>query len=285
MELFSNFNGKIVKNSEICLSADNRSFKYGDGCFETMKVVAGCLVLEDLHVQRFFSSLHALQFLIPSFFTADYLTTQILTLVRKNGHEKMARVRLVAYRGNGGLYEIEDHTIQFIIQCNAGNVESNCFNQIGLNVDVFGDAKKTADKFSCIKSNNYLGYAMAAIWAKSKGLNDALITNAFGRIAEATIANIFIVSAGIIKTPALTEGCISGVMRKYLLDRLKKDGFSFVETEITVAELFQASEVFLTNAGYGIRWVEKVGENMYHHSTSSLLHHQYIAPLYTATTF
>jgi branched-chain amino acid aminotransferase len=145
--------------------------------------------------------------------------------------------------------------------------------------------KKTSDFFSTIKSNNYLGYAMAAKWAVENGLDDTLLTNTFDRVADATIANVFIVTDGVIKTPLLTEGCVSGVMRKYLLNCFEEDSIPFSEAKISCNELLNASEVFLTNAIYGIRWVQKVGTSNYKNSSSALLHTKFILPLFSSSTF
>jgi branched-chain amino acid aminotransferase len=285
MSLFSNWNGKIVEEEKIGISASNRSFRYGDGCFETMKVINGNLLLSDLHFQRLFSSLETLQFIIPAFFTAAYLNAQIEELIKVNGHHALARVRLVTYRGEGGLYDLEDKNVNFIIQSGVGKKDSNYFNETGFSIGIFTDGRITADLFSSIKSNNYLRYAMAAMRAKGNALDDCILINAFNRVADSTIANVFIVTNGIIKTPSLTEGCISGVMRKYLMNCFKKESLPFSETEISTEELLNASEVFLTNATYGIRWVKKVGDSNYNNSTSSFLHKKFIAPLFSTSTF
>jgi aminodeoxychorismate lyase len=285
MTLFSSWNGRIIEDEKICISASNRSFRYGDGCFETMKVVDGNLLLSELHFQRLFHSLNTLRFTIPDFFNAAFLHTQIKELVKTNGHQTLARVRLVVYRGDGGLYDLQDKRVNFIIQTWAGNNDANHFNQTGLRLDFFHDARITADSFSSIKSNNYLRYAIAAMAAKEHGLDDCILLNAFNRVADSTIANVFIVTNGIIKTPLLSEGCVSGVMRTYLLDCFKKEGLPFTEAAIDVDELLNASEVFLTNAMFGVRWVQQLGNNNYYNATSSLLHKKFIAPMFTAATF
>lgn len=285
MSLFSNFNGKIVKEEDIGISPNNRSFKYGDGCFETMKIIDNNLLLSDLHFQRLFSSLETLRFTVPAFFTAKYVETQIRELVKINGYNTLARIRLVVYRGDGGLYDLENKNVNFIIQSWPGKSDSNYFNEAGFNVNIFTNARITADLFSSIKSNNYLRYAMAAMYAKENELNDCILTNAYNRIADSTIANVFIVTDGVIKTPALTEGCVSGVMRTHLLNCFKKEALPFIETEISQETLLNASEVFLTNANYGIRWVKSIGSNSYNNSIASLLHKKFIAPLFIASTF
>lgn len=285
MPVFSNLNGKIVSSDSICISPDNRSFKYGYGCFETMKVVQGDLPLGDLHFKRLFNSLQKLNFAIPDSLTPVYLLSVIKKLVEVNGHERLARVRLIMYAGEGGLYDSKDKQPNFIIQTAAGSDDSNYINSTGYHINIYEAAKINADSFSSIKSNNYLRYAMAAMWAKDNQLDDCILTNAFDKIADATIANVFIVSNGIIKTPSLSSGCVGGVMRQHLLACMKNAGIECLEAEITPSEILEASEVFLTNAWYGIRWVKKLAGSNYTNITSSFLHDRFIAPLFRPSTF
>jgi branched-chain amino acid aminotransferase len=146
-------------------------------------------------------------------------------------------------------------------------------------VDIFKDARKTCDNYSHVKSNNYLAYAMAALWAKKKHLNDVLLLNSYDRIADATIANIFIIKDGIVKTPALSEGCVSGVMRRHLLKCMRNENIPAEETKIEMEELLQASEVFLSNAVYGIRWVKSCGNSNYTNALATLFHKKFVSTL------
>jgi len=104
---------------------------------------------------------------------------------------------------------------------------------------------------------------MAAGWAKEKKLNDAFLLNNFNRLADATIANVFIVKDGKVKTPSLSEGCVSGVMRRHLLACMRKENIPVEETQIETEEIFEANEIFLTNAVNGIRWVKQCGKSNY----------------------
>ncbi len=264
--------GKMRKSGIPLISPDNRSFRYGDGFFETMKMVNGKIILDDLHFERLFTSLDLLRFKRPASFTPAYLREQVNELAAKNKHSPLARIRLTIFRGEGGLYEVEDHSPHYIIQTWALNPSINQLNENGLVLGIYKDARKTCDGFSHIKSNNYLAYAMAALWAKEQKLNDALLLNSFDRIAEATIANIFIVTNGLIKTPALSEGCVSGVMRKYLLQSLRKENMPVEETQLELEDVMQASEIFLTNAIHGIKWVKEVGMNGFSKQLSAVLH-------------
>jgi branched-chain amino acid aminotransferase len=277
-ELYLNFNGKMLKNEKPLIFHDNRSFRYGDGCFETMKLMNGKILLEPFHLERLFTSLQLLQFNKPNFFITDDFLMQIKEVAKKNQHKKLARVRVTVFRGNGGLYDTDNHQPNYIIETMDLNSSNNKLNENGLVMDVFKDARRAFDKFSHIKSNNYLQYVMAAMWAKENKLNDALILNSNNNIADATIANVFVIQDGIIKTPALTEACVSGVMRKFLLKRLKEENYSVQETSVTVDDILNASEVFLTNAIYGMRWVKEVGKNNYKKQLSEILYKKIVAP-------
>ncbi len=274
-----NYNGKLYNEDELLISPNNRSFRYGDGCFETMKMIRGKIVLRDLHFERLFSSLETLQFDKSKFFTANTLEQQVFELAKANGHEKIGRIRLMVFRGEAGLFDI-DNRANYLIQTWEMNAANNNFNGNGLITGIFTDARKAYDKFSTIKNNNYLCYAMAALWAKQNKLNDAFVLNTYDRVAEASIANIFIINNGIIKTPAITEGCISGVIRRYMLQCFRKDGIPVEETAITVQDIEQAQEIFLTNAAYGMRWVQSCGNSNYALQAAPLLYKKYIEPLY-----
>jgi len=273
-------NGKILDADKLLISPNNRSFLYGDGCFETIKVVNGKISLADYHFERLFASLELLQFEKPSHLTADLLKEQILDIVKKNSHQKLGRIRLTFFRGNGGLYDAENHFPNYTIQSWELNSTTNQLNENGLVIDVFKDAKKGYDNYSHLKSNNYLSYAMAALWAKKNYLNDALLLNSHNNISDATIANIWIVKAGAIKTPALTEGCVAGVMRKHLLKCIKAEGMPLEETQITFEDALQAQEIFLTNAISGIKWVKQCGKSNYLTQVGALLHKKFVTSLF-----
>ena len=275
MEAYINWNGEIVNKDTFYVSPDNRGLKYGDGFFETMKVRELHISLQEFHFERLFSSLDLLQFDVPSFYTRDYFQHQIEKLLKKNNHLSLARVRLMVYRGDGGLSAPFNNQAHFIIQSWPLSDEVNHLNTQKLIIDIFRDARKSCDRFSSLKSNNYLCYVMGAFFAAKNKLHDALILNPCDRIADLTIANVFIVQNGLIKTPSLSEGCVDGVYRKYLLQSFSKDGIPFLEGQLTIDELLNASEVFVTNAINGIKWIYGCSNSYYTHEVSAFLHDKY----------
>lgn len=264
---------------EPVLLAGNKSFRYGDGLFETMKMYRGQVLLFELHKQRLFESLALLQYKIPVHFTAEKIEKEITTLCRKNKCDQLARIRLSIWRGNGGLYE--ESRLEYMIECWPLSSTINQLNENGLEIGVYKDAKKSIDKFAHIKSANFLPYAMAALFAKENKWNDCLVLNQHDRIADSTIANLFVIKDNIIFTPALTEGCVNGTMRKYLLQQLPQQGLAINETSLSLKDLEEADEVFLTNAVNCLRWVERFGSKTYTKMTVSRVYEKTIQPFYT----
>jgi len=253
---FINVNGKTLARDQFTTRVDNHSYRYGDGLFETMKVKNERILLRDLHFERLFNSLAVLRIPTPKFFTVEHLEREIIETCRKNKCAQLGRVRLSVTRGNGGLYDA-DENFQWVIECWPLNESANKLNENGLIIDIFPDVKKSCDIFSNLKSASHLPYVMGAVHVKENKLNDCLLLNTYGRICDSTIANVFWVKDGDIFTPPLKEGCIAGVMRRFLIESAQGSRYKVQEQSCKVNELEEADEVFLTNAIQGIRWVKQ----------------------------
>jgi branched-chain amino acid aminotransferase len=254
---YINYNGKYLPDTTPIVTAQNRGLRYGDGIFETIKLKKGKLILADQHWERLMEGLRLLKFTPSKFFTKEKIFAEIQLLVQKN-KLKDARIRLTIIRGEGGIYDAKKHTENYIIEAinlPEGNGE---FNSNGLQLCFYNDAKKAIDSFSNLKTNNYLPYFMGAIFAKENNCNDAIILNSNNCICDTTIANIFYIKNKIVYTPALTQGCVAGVMRAWLIAKIQILGFSVIETAFTKEDLLLADEVFLSNSIYNIRWVAAI---------------------------
>lgn len=251
---FFNFNGKIFDEPEKIIGPTNRGLRYGDGIFETIKYKNGNIVLAEQHFERLWGGMEALQFSIPIHFNVEKLTAELLALVKKN-KLKEARVRVTIIRSDGGIYDPKNDTPNYIIEAIKLPEDNGLLNTNGLQICIYEDAVKAIDRFSNLKSNNYLPYFMGAKFARQQQCNDAIILNNKGNACDTTIANIFIIKDKIIYTPALSEGCVAGVMRKWLIDTFETLNYKVVETTLTKSFLLDANEVFLSNSIYNIRWV------------------------------
>jgi branched-chain amino acid aminotransferase len=122
-------------------------------------------------------------------------------------------------------------------------------------IDVFDELKKPSGPFASLKSNNALMQVMAGIARKKKGLDEMLILNEEGYLCEAIAANLFVWYGKVLYTPALSEGCVDGVMRRAIIELTRQEGYEVVEAQIRPEILQEADELFLTNAINGINWV------------------------------
>jgi len=276
---FVSVNGKIVDAGKPVLMADNRGYRYGDGLFETMKTINGKIVLEKLHFERLTNGLRLLKIKAPSSFKARTLSADILKLCKKNKCEPLARIRLSVFRGHGGPYDGNDDA-GWLIECRAADASVNQINKKGLVIDLFAGIQKTCDKFSNLKSANFLPYTIAAQFAREQKLDDCLVENIKGQIADATIANVFLVKNKLVITPALTEGCVNGVMRRYLIEKLQNSDLEIREGVVTKNDLETFDEVFLTNAMYGMRWVRQFRDKKYGNVQSLRIYKEYVEQLY-----
>jgi branched-chain amino acid aminotransferase len=259
---YFNYNGKIFATGSQVISADSRALRYGDGLFETIKYKKNSLILADEHFNRLWKGMQLLKFDIPKLFTPEKIMEEIKKMISKN-KLTTARVRLGIFRGEGGLYDTKNNIPDFIIQTWPLAEDNGSLNTNGLELCIYEDALKSCDAFCNIKHNNYLPYFMGAFYAKENRYNDAIILNTYKRICDSTIANIFIVKDEIIYTPSLKEGCVAGVLRKFLIQNLPQLNLEIKETDIDLEMLLSADEVFLTNSIYNLRWVSAINNKTY----------------------
>ena len=270
-ELFFIYNNKFYPANTPVISSGNRSLRYGDGLFETMKIIKGKIINKEFHFERLFNGLALLQFDFTQNFNRIFLEKKINGLVKKNKHSASARIRLMIFRGDGGIFDPENLHPNYIIE-SWPLLNEMQINENGLIVDVFPGAKKSCDSFSNLKSNNYLPYVMAGLYAKKNKINDCVVLNSFGRVCDSAIANIFIIKKDKIFTPPLSEGCVAGVMRRWMLEKFDLKKYKVIEKKLSITDVLNADEFFLTNSIYNLRWVKSFKEKKYSNKISKEIH-------------
>jgi len=100
-----------------------------------------------------------------------------------------------------------------------------------------------------VKSLNYLNNALAKREAKLRGADEALLLNAQGLVAEASVANVFAVKSGVITTPPVTDGALEGITRASILEVAEDEGIPTRIASLGRFDLLAADEVFLTGSG------------------------------------
>jgi branched-chain amino acid aminotransferase len=267
---YINLNGKISIIANAIIPVDNGAFRYGYGLYETMMIENGTIRFKDYHWERLFAGLRQLYFDIPSLMTPEWLEEEVLCIVKKNQAEKLCRVRLQMFAGEGGLYSSDNNQPGFIIECLPLDKDMIKFNENGLLIGVATDLSKSTDGLSNLKSCNALIYAMGARQAREHKWNDALITNTDGNIIESMLANIFWVKDKVVYTPPLSDGCVAGVMRRHIISTIG----TIKEQSLSKEALLDADEVFLTNAIKKIRWVGAMEDKKYDNKITKAIYGQ-----------
>lgn len=252
-----NFNSTITA-SETNLMVNNRAFLYGDGVFESMKIVDQKILFLEDHYFRLMASMRIVRMEIPMNFTMEFFEEQILTLAKANDCSASARVRITVYRNEGGNYLPLQRSISYLINCTPLENKLYSIDFKPYEVDLYKDFHITKQLLSTLKTTNKILNVTASIYADENGLDNCLLLNEDKNVAEALQGNIFMVLNGKLITPPLTEGCLNGVMRKQILTLVSKmENLDVEELEISPFDLQKADELFISNVIKGIQPITK----------------------------
>lgn len=268
---FINYNGETVPEDSKILQVDNRSFRYGDGLFETMLYQGGEIRFLHLHVERLQKSMQTFQLDQSTMFDEFFIKKITDDLIRKNNMVgQRVRVRLTVYRDGGGLYSPQTNRPAFLLQVQKMDIQVRD-KKVGLIVDLYAEIKKPYSDLSSIKSNNSLIYVLAGNYKKKYDYDDVFILNQDGFLCEALTSNIFVYYDKVLYTPALNQGCIDGIMRRVVMDMAEDEGIPVVEAQISPEIMKRADELFCTNAVQGIQWVMGYKQKRYFNKMSRIL--------------
>jgi branched-chain amino acid aminotransferase len=271
MQKYILHNDQLVKEDEAILKAQNRAFRYGDGLFESMRHFKGKLMFAEQHADRLRAGMKALKMEGDTLMDEYFLRQKTEELLKRNKLAGNVRFRLAVYRAGEGLYTPETNKAAYLLECAQLTHEGYELNRKGLIIDVYDELTKPVNKLSNYKTSSSLLYVMAGIFKKQHRLDEAFILNQSGFLCESISSNIFVVYEGQIFTPALSEGCVAGVMRSVIMNLAKANDISMVEAQINPEVLKEADEVFVTNAVGGIRWVMGYGRKRYFNEVSKML--------------
>lgn len=267
---YINFNGEIVRAQQPILTVANRGFRYGDGLFESMRYMKGELKFSELHLDRLRKGMRMLKLEGYSQIDRYFLKEKTEELIRKNRVGTDARVRLIVFRNGDGLYSPVTNKMGYVLQV-VKSEQLEYGEGRGLIIDVFNEHTKPVNSLSNLKTCNSILYVLAGIFKDQHRLDEVIILNQSGFLCEALTSNVFIVYNKQIYTPALSEGCIGGVMRQVVMRIIKENDMPLVEAQISPEILNEAEEIFLTNATFGIRWVMGYNRKRYFNEVSKFL--------------
>ncbi|WP_417364198.1 aminotransferase class IV [Galbibacter sp.] len=260
-----NFNGALLEEGTAFLDESNRGLRYGDALFETIRVVNSKIFFWEPHYLRLMASMRIMRLPIPMIFTMEHMEEEILKTLKANSLEtSAARIRITVYREAGGFYTPTNNQVSFIIEASILETPFYVNNQERYEVELFKDHYINSGLLSTLKSSNKLAHILASIYAKENDYQNCLLLNDHKNIIETTNGNLFLVKGHTIKTPPITEGCLNGILRKQLIEIIKKTPeFELIEEPISPFELQKADEMFTTNVISGITSVSKYRKRNY----------------------
>lgn len=218
------------------VSQFDRGLLYGDGIFETVRVVRGVMPLWERHLARLRASAQLLDLPVP----VD-VAAQAAAAAAALG-EGALRLTLTRGAGRRGYEPPTPSTPTLLLQPTAYTPPAGPWRAvIAQGVQVY-----SASVLWRIKSLSALEKVLARAEAARAGVEEALLLNENGALCEGAATNLFLVIQGEALTPPVGDGCLPGVAREVLLEHGAR------EATLTPADLARASEAFLTNALAGV---------------------------------
>ncbi len=256
-------NGKIVPSKEAVVSVFDHGFLYGDGVYETMRVYDGVIFMLDEHMRRLYRSASMIGLTIP--LKVDSLKISLYETLIMNSL-KNAYIRLTVSRGKGDIgldpELCPEPTIVIIAQELKGYPRA--YYEKGISLIIPETRRNLKEAINPrIKSLNFLNNILAKIEAGKKDAYEAVMLNAYGKLTEGTISNVFFYKDGILCTPSTECGILGGITRGIVIDLALRNGLNAKEGEFTKKDIYSAVEVFLTNTTFEVMPVSKVDDQIY----------------------
>jgi len=241
--------GRVVDPDAARISVLDHGLLYGDGVFEGMRVYGGQIFRFEDHLQRLENGGRAIGLELPG--GRSHVRDVVLETARAYGRPE-AYIRLIVTRGQGALGVDPTTCTDPQVICIVTRISIYPEEKMARGIDLLTSSLRRPSPDSvdpAMKSLNYLNSVLAKREARLRGADEALILNASGNVAEASVANLFAVSQGVVKTPPVSEGALPGITRASVLEIAEETGLDSRECVLGRMDLFAAEEVFLTGSG------------------------------------
>ncbi len=258
------FNGTYVPEADVRVPYRDRSFIYGDGCFDMTRTFAGKPFRVEDHIDRFYRSLAYLR--IDIGLTAKQMIDITHEVVRRNAHLLgEGQDWWVGQRVSRGVKAVGDegwdHTgPNVIVDCQPLPFQARAAHyRDGIRVIIPSVRRTPPSSLSPrVKTHNYLNMIVADQEVRDRDPEAwAVLLDENGNLCEGMGSNIFIVKDGRISTPQ-GRYVLEGVSRQTVIELAKSQGYEVIERDIDLYDAYTADEVFLTSTSLCICPVAKV---------------------------
>jgi branched-chain amino acid aminotransferase len=241
--LYAYVNGKYILRQEASISIYDHGFLYGDGVYEAIRAYDGLIFKLQEHLDRLYESAKSVKIDIP--LNKKELGQIVVDLLKRN---KLANsyVRMIISRGAGKMgvdpRNCTSPTIVIITE-----PRDLLFGTKGISAIVSSVRRTSISTLDPrIKTLNYMNNIMAKMEAIEGGVEEAIMLNEQGYVAETSTENIFIVKGNVIVTPDTSTGILRGITRDAMISIAKELGYQVEERSITIHEVYNADEAFVT---------------------------------------
>ncbi|HTV61562.1 MAG TPA: branched-chain-amino-acid transaminase [Verrucomicrobiae bacterium] len=256
MKIF--IDGKFYSERDAKISVFDHGVLYGDGVFEGIRAYNGRVFKLKEHVDRLYYSAKAIMLRVP--LSREKISGAIIASCRAN-KIRDGYIRLLVTRGVGtlGLNPHTCKTASVIIIADKIQLYPKQLYQSGMEIVTVPTVRNLHSAVNpAVKSLNYLNNILAKIEANNAGVEEAVMLNSEGYVAECTGDNLFIVKNGALFTPPLSAGALYGITRQTVIELAQEAGLKVFEPNLTRYDLFNADECFLTGTGAEIMPVIKI---------------------------
>ena len=240
------------------LALPNRGLAFGDGFFETLIFTAGRLRLAADHCARMQQAAAALHLTLPATLaTPEVLGTTLARLAAANALPA-ARLRLQLWRAGSGRYTPTTDAAEWLATAEPFAAD----NTPVATADFASETYSIHSPLSFCKGPQAWIYVRAAHERQRRGLDEIILCDAAGHVAEAGAAAIFWVKNDVLFTPSLASGCVAGVRRAQVLRAARAAGVECREGLFAREELLAADAIFTANVA-AVRAVRQVSSAHY----------------------
>jgi branched-chain amino acid aminotransferase len=234
-------NGTYLPSNQAMLPIADRGFRFGDGLFETVRLVDGVPYQWKLHLSRLSAGLAALRIAPPTVDWKEIVREMVAKNSARDGYLRISISRGVGSRGYLPDADIHANWAMEYLPPTAAP-EAPC----RLWLSSITRPAPSALPVNC-KLAHGIGSTLALLDARDNHCDEALMLSADDHISEASSGNIFWLKGAQLYTPALTTGCLAGTTRAAIM-RLA----GVVEIHAQVSEFIAADAAFISNARLGI---------------------------------
>jgi branched-chain amino acid aminotransferase len=239
--------GAFRTSADAAVSVFDHGLLYGDGVFEGIRAYNGRVFKLERHIERLFDSAKAIRLEIPN--TCAEVCDIVVETCRRNRISD-GYVRLVVTRGPGdlGIDPRKCPRAELIVIARP-TLTMYGAAAAGIRVITSTFRRNAPDATSpSIKSLNYLNNILARLEANDRGADEALMLDAQGYVAEATVDNFFIVTEHALLTPP-TATNLKGITRETLLSLAASLSIRAEEKPFTLFDVWTSREAFICGTG------------------------------------